>query len=404
MNKDARILLLSSGPPIDMGGGSRRTSQLLYELKARFGERAVAFVKRSDIAADSLTGIKWLSHKTSRAITRVRDRLENPFQMFVSGYGFSRHLGHMVQNYRKILSQFPNIKICIVEHLEFAPLHILHSTLGIRTLIAPWFIGSMTLQLPYFVPALRASCAGMDTTRDRLQVRAAFTHLANELLINSAVEKSWLLSKVEVGLFNAVGLHAGFLPYYPVGESMDYLQRIRTKRTRANIEAGLFVVAGSNIDHNRISTEDFLARSDISDLPSNARIVIVGTDCRPANFDLARTSGSKVVFRGRLSQSEFEELIVCAKAILIPQTCGFGQSSRVADMVSAGIPVIADRMVANATGEIPGAQYVPDTERGWSEAIRMALQQPPVIPFECVEPWLEASKALVAQELASLKE
>src|SRR6185369_45291 len=99
----------------------------------------------------------------------------------------------------------------------------------------------------------------------------------------------------------------------------------------------------------------------------------------------------------------FDDLLVCARAILVPQDCGFGVSTRVIDMLTAGIPIIADEMVANATGAIPGVQYAADTERGWADAIGTALEQPAIVSAETPDPWLHASKKLVAQELSKLR-
>lgn len=402
MNKDARILVLSSGPPIDTGGGSRRTGQLLCELESRFGARAVAFLKRSDIVASRRTGIDWLRQKASRALARAGDRLENPFQAFANGYGFSGHLGKAEANYRGILSQLPNIEICIVEHLEFAPLHALHSELGIRTILAPWFVGSLTLQLPYYVPALKR--AREATVLDRIQVRAALTHLANEFLIAAAVERSWFPSRIEAGLFNASGLRAGYFPYYPTGEAIDQLGRLRMKRTAATIEEGLLVITGSSIDHNLMSTLDFLRRPDIAAFPPKARIEITGIDYPAGQAIPPRAAGPEIIFRGRLPQAQFDDLLARARAVLVPQSCGFGVSTRVIDMLTAGIPVIADEMVANATGAMPCVQYAADTQRGWADAVGAALQQPAIVAAENLDAWLRQSKRLVAEELSGLED
>jgi hypothetical protein len=288
--------------------------------------------------------------------------------------------------------------------LEFAPLHTLHRALGIRTILAPWFVGSMTLQLPYFVPALKRAHMHEETHLDRLQVRTAFTHFANESLIAAAVERSWLLSRMEVGFFKAAGVHARYFPYYPTGEAVDQLHSLRTKRTAATIDEGLFVITGSSIDHNRISTMDFLQRPDICRFPANARIEIVGIDYSSSERkSVAWRNQPNIVFRGRLPQPEFDDLLVRARAILVPQTCGFGVSTRVIDMLIAGIPVIADEMVANAAGSLPSVQYAADTERGWADAIGTALDQPAIVSVEALDPWLQTSKNLVAQEISNLR-
>ena len=404
VNKDARILVISSGPPVDSGGGSRRTSQLLFELNSRFGERAVAFLGRSEIAPSHRSGVDWLIHKASRAVARVHDRLENPFQLLANGYGFSRHPGKAEANYRGILSRLPNIKICIIEHLEFAPFHQLHAELGIRTILAPWFVGSLTLQAPYFVPALRRVRSQQATSMDRVQVRAAYAHLANEILLAAAVERSWFPSRVEAGFFNASGLRAGYFPYYAAGEALDQLGRLRTRRSSTTIDENLFVITGSGIDHNRISVIEFLRQAELAGFPAKARIEIVGSDYSTEEKSLARAMKQEILFRGRLPQAEFDDLLVRTRAVLVPQTCGFGVSTRVIDMLTAGIPVIADAMVSNAAGAIPGAHYAADTARGWAEAIGAALAEPAVVPAESIEPWRREATALVARELSRLEE
>ena len=84
---------------------------------------------------------------------------------------------------------------------------------------------------------------------DRLQLRAAFTHLANDLLIAAGAERSWLLSRVETGLLRAVGLPAGYVPYYPVAEALDKLGMVRSRlaTVRRNLVTSLCMGCASRL-------------------------------------------------------------------------------------------------------------------------------------------------------------
>jgi hypothetical protein len=402
MSDNAWIMLISSGPPdLSYGGGARRTHQLLHELRSQFGDDAVVHLQREEIVPLSKSLLQRLSRKVKRARARIRDRLENPFQIFLEhGYGQNRHIHHLQKRYLELLAKFPRTRVCIVEHLEFAPLAVLNTFHGIRTFLAPWGLSSMLLNLPYFVPALEAARGRRDTARERLQVRAAFTHLANELLTYAAAERSWFLSKVETGLVHAAGLSASYLPYYPVGKSVDILAKIRAQRDTQHIKTGLFVVNGNNIDQNRMSLDVFIKRLSAEGLPSGAKIVIVGTDRRPASLEAANQPG--IIFKGYLPQNEFDALMAKANAVLVPQSCGFGCLTRVPDMLCAGIPVIADTMVADATGKLPGAIYVAEEEGGWLEAMQTAMRERRVVVEEQVKPWFDASRKLVSREFARM--
>jgi hypothetical protein len=69
-------------------------------------------------------------------------------------------------------------------------------------------------------------------------------------------------------------------------------------------------------------------------------------------------------------------------------------------MVAAGIPVIADRMVANAHGEVPGVEYVASNVGGWARSIRETLRRPAVGLFRGQPEWLESSKMIFNDELS----
>jgi len=397
----ARILFVASGAPnLRWGGGARRTYQLLYELRDLYGQDAVAFVESRELDPAPASLVQQLQRKTHRAIAKAVASADNPYERLVhGGYGQSRYLRHVESNYRRLLERNPNVQVCIFEHLEFAELVTLNRQRKIKTVIAPWGLISLLSNLPFLVPALAAKRQGADTLRDRMQVRSAGIHLANEIMLNASADKSWFLSKVESGLWHGLGLHACYMPYYAAGEAAAELDATKRRRQAAERQPGLFIVNGGNIDQNRLSLDRLVRRLSQEKLPAGARIVVVGTDKPPDSWQDALVP--QVEFKGFLPQDEYEQLLVKASGVLVPQVCGFGCLTRIIEMSAAGIPVIADAMAADATGEVPGVRYIGENG-SWGDALQSAITDSVVCSDAAIIKWMDASRGMLRAELSIL--
>lgn len=204
---------------------------------------------------------------------------------------------------------------------------------------------------------------------------------------------------MENAFLKSLGGASGYLPYYPIGEAEVYLRTIRHARRP---EAGLFVICGGGNSQNTMALEDFLRRLRDNHIPTGSRIAITG-HAEGARIRAAHL-GKKVEFLGHLPDKEFQTLLARAHFVLIPQICGFGCMTRVPDMHCAGIPVIASSIVANGTGELPGATYIKDTPEAWPSALSDAMTKPPIIfPDAEFVRWLQAQRRAVQQEFSRVE-
>jgi hypothetical protein len=73
--------------------------------------------------------------------------------------------------------------------------------------------------------------------------------------------------------------------------------------------------------------------------------------------------------------------------------------TRVPDMLCAGIPVIADPIVANPTGEVPGVEYVQEKTGGWSGALERALTRPAISSLRDYDDWHDSMRSIMLNEL-----
>jgi hypothetical protein len=396
----ARILLIGQGPAdVFAGGGARRTYQLLYELRRAFGADGVSFATYDDLRRSPAPRANRIGDAIAQVGARVRKLSENPLHL-VHKSGFSALLRNVRRSYRELLRQLPQLAFCIVEDPNLALLREINDAANVRTILAPWCLNSLTQYLPQLAHGLEAARTISDTVGDRTAVRAAGAFLGDELLLHARAEHSWLLSQVEQGFLRSLGLSVDYVPFYPVGDAMTQLLALRGRRSTGTIDRDLFVISGSPIPQNNLALSDFLATLDQTRLAPSVRIIVAGFEELPAN--LAPYFCGKVQFLGRLDTAAFEDLLIRARAVLVPQVTGFGCLTRIPDMLAAGIPVVADAMTASATGALPGAAYVAAGENRWSSAIDTLRNEPMVVPASVIEPWIAASQAQAADVLRKL--
>lgn len=391
------VFFLSNGAPGPrLGGGPRRTHQLWHELRHYFGATNVTLISVEEMFPLARSRRNLLN----RVMGRWKDATANPFQLVSSDrYGLRRFCPASLRRYRSVLQGHRGQGLCVMENSRLAPLTKVNSEMGIRTVLAPWSFDSLTHNLVNLVSAYQRLSACVATRRDRMQVRAAFTSFANDTIFSASITHTWLLSRLEAGFLNAAGIASGYLPYYPVGEAEECLRAVRSKRRP---EAGLFVTCGGANDQNGLALKAFLHELRKADVPPGARIAIVGVREIPEHW-IAHL-GERIEFLGRLPEDEFDALLTRAHAVIIPQTCGFGCITRVPDMLCAGIPILANAIVANPTGEVPGVCYVANTPRPWATALHESMANvPKALSGTDFNIWHEAQRSAVRRAFASVE-
>lgn len=390
-----RIVFLTSGVPDPAaGGGPRRSHQLLHELSSVFGAAQVTAVNGAELfpLPSGTTGI------LARAQARVRNARANPFQ-WRSGDRFGlRDLNAAgLARYREIVGAGGGPTAVIIEESRLASLLPINAALNASTVLAPWVYDALTMNLTDLVSAMARLRQGDSPAASRT-VRSSMTSHGNEMIWGQQMAANWRLSLLEHRMLRACGAQSDYVPYYPVGEAEALLRTVHGERRP---QAGLFVITGGGIAPNQMALQSFLSGLRREDIPADTRIVVAGTTELPAEW--RGHLGGAVEHVGRLSANDFHALLCRAHFLLIPQTHGFGCQTRVADMLCAGVPMLAGAQVEAGVGAVPGVRFVADTPDGWRNAIREARGTAPVITAaEIFTGWQSAQRWLVREALTRL--
>lgn len=360
-----------------------------------FGEQAVIAINGAELfpLPTGSTGV------LERARTRVDNALANPFQWRSRDrFGLRRLQRSSLDRYRGILGPIAEPTVVIIEESRLASLLPINAASNVSTVLAPWVFDALTMNLADLVSAMSRLRKEDDLAAART-VRASMTSHANEMIWAQQMTANWRLSLLEHRLLRACGAQSTYMPYYPTGDAESLLRQVHRDRRP---QAGLFVISGGAIAPNQMALEALLTGLARNDIPPDTRIVIAGTTEVPAAW--TRHLGEAVDHVGRLSDNDFHDLLCRAHFLLVPQTHGFGCQTRVADMLCAGVPMLAGGQVAAGVGAVPGVRYVADTADGWRHAIREArATAPSTIEAGVFTSWQAEQRTLVREELTRLR-
>lgn len=390
-----RIVFLTSGVPDPAaGGGPRRSHQLLHELSAAFGDGQVTAINGAELfpLPSGATGI------LERAQARVRNAQANPFQWRSRDrFGLRRLTGAGLSRYHEILGAISGPTAVIIEESRLASLLPINAELKVSTVLAPWVFDALTMNLADLVSAMGGLRKEDDTAASRAVLAAMMSH-GNEMIWGQQMAGNWRLSLLEHRMLRACGAQSTYVPYYPVGEAETLLRKVHHDRRP---QAGLFVITGGAIAPNQMALEAFLLGLRREDIPPDTRIAIAGTTELPDAW--TRHLGDAIEHVGRLPAGDFHDLLCRAHYLLVPQTHGFGCQTRVADMLCAGVPMLAGGQVEAGVGAMPGVRFVADAPDGWRNAIREArATAPSTTAAEVFTSWQSAQRSLVRDELTRL--
>jgi len=192
-----------------------------------------------------------------------------------------------------------------------------------------------------------------------------FTNLGNAVFCISR-EEQWLLTQY--------GSTADFLPYFPPTAELAKLSAIRALRTGGRPGNGILVVAsGANARNLEGLVE--LAKL-VAELPhdDDYHLHIGGFQTESLR---SRFPADRCTFYGEIPQATLAELMVGCKAAIIHQTSGAGALTRIPELLSAGIPVLASPHAARSGHHLSGLYIYNDATELHSLA-RSRLPLPPM--------------------------
>jgi hypothetical protein len=391
-----RIVFLTCGVADPAaGGGPRRSHQLLHELSAAFGASQVIAINAAELfpLPTRSTGV------LERARTRVSNALANPFQWRSRDrFGPRRLQPASLARYRQLLGRLDEPTVVIIEESRLASLLPVNARLNVSTVLAPWVFSALTMNLVDLAAAMSGAGNGLgDDAADRA-VLAAMTSHGQEMIWGRNMLANWRLSLLEHRLLRACGAQSTLMPYYPAGEAETLLRNVHRDRRP---QSGVFVISGGSIAPNQMALEAFLTGLTRDDIPPDTRLVIAGTTDVPAAW--IRHLGDVVEHVGRLPDDQFHDLLCRAHYVLVPQTLGFGCQTRIADMLCAGVPMLAGSQVAAGVGAVPGVRYVEDSIGGWARAIREArATTPSTIDAAVFTSWQAEQRSLLRNGFSEL--
>lgn len=208
-----------------------------------------------------------------------------------------------------------------------------------------------------------------DHRQSEPQLSTLLHQLQGELDVFQECDHTLFISRVEAGFVGGLRLPAaGYYPYAPAGALKTHLLEIRQARLQNPPEPGLCLLLGS-CRHPPVGDGMTWLLEQIAHhkLPPGLRLEVVGKDSEVLARDYPGME--RVTWRGWVEDAELHQLLRSAQCVLIPLRYGFGSLTRLAEMATAGIPVIASRFATLAVDDYPHLQAVENRWPDWVEAL-----------------------------------
>lgn len=345
-------------------GGQHRSYQIEYDLKRLFGAENV----------HTLSLRAWqVQHGAGQRNARIAGRFQRLWQrlhqVHKNPLGLFRQTGYYRQlrvpmpfetHYCELIATLPPPLITVIDDARFA------------------FAVAINRKRNIPIVACLHNLEALDridiSSGDVWQLRTHLLDLAAEMQVLQQCDQLLTISKVETGLVSGMGLAAVYYPYLPVGAIRARLVAIAQQRQQTGQDAHLFVMLGSAMHPTTMRAfEHFLQQMSQQCLPDHIRLVLVGMDTEK----LAMPVAQNIETRGWIEQSELDQLLISARAVLIPQISGFGAVTRIAEMACAGVPALVATHPTWAIDLPPGVQVIAGDWSEWYTQI-IELSQTPV--------------------------
>lgn len=354
-----------------------RSYQILHELGQVVGSEEVllftkhqflAKINRNEILNDNHLGPvqklrQWAVHRTNTAKRLVK----NPYRL-AHRTEFATGLHPSIKSYYE--QQVSNLgpAVCVMEHAEFGELIRINRKHKIATVSCSQNLDALSQNFELLSRNLNAIHADGIDTKQQTGIYAAIVDFANELQVMAQCDERLFISKLEAGLIGGLGLTAQYYPYVPVGAIRERLWSIRQKRAATERSPGLFLMIGT-ADYGPIrkSCEWLIQQVRDKGLPHGVSIVVAGK-----GTDTLTKPGEVIPgmeFKGWVEQYELDQLLLEARAVLVPQRFGFGVPTRIAELACAGIPIIGDRHSTYAVDPPKSFHLVNASWESWLEKL-----------------------------------
>ena len=211
------------------------------------------------------------------------------------------------------------------------------------------------------------------------------------LVITISREDTWLLKNFSIPTF--------YFPYFPSAPTQERLLRVRqARRGRAKRSVMLLGNAGNLATRQGMArVMEYWQEKNLS--RTFDRLLLAGF--RTDSFFADWGAKDHIEFLGPLSQDDLYEKLAVIKACLVFQEGGGGALTRIAEMLVAGIPVVAGSQAARSYHGLAGVSEFREL-RDLEDALARAESEPGEIPPPA-EPDAAALAARIQAILAERK-
>jgi glycosyltransferase involved in cell wall biosynthesis len=327
------------------GGGQHRTTQL-YEILTAAGFEIHPVPQQaacSNLRRYAL-GLKYLAAAGLACGSSVR---------------LMRRHGAVVARLAAARNERPDARVLLWEdtHRDRQALPILARRAGLTVVTVPQNLEALVQHTP-----------GSDATDLPGTVIEEVRHLA----VSNAV---FCISREEQWLLAWYGVASGFLPYHPPASVLEFCSGIRERRLATNPQRWLIL---GSVTYRPARTGILRLIELLRDLPNgpNLAVDIVGFGSealRPA------VKGTDYQVHGGVDQDTLDSLLAEARAVLLYQPFAAGALTRVAEMLAAGVPVIANPIAARSAVHRPGVHVFESSEE-LAGLLQVTLPMPPSPP------------------------
>ncbi|MCK4765990.1 MAG: glycosyltransferase [Candidatus Aminicenantes bacterium] len=174
-----------------------------------------------------------------------------------------------------------------------------------------------------------------------------------ELAVLAACDLVISISREETWLFRNFGIDALFLPYYPPEQILARMLRVRQRRETSKKKD--FLLIGSAVNAaTRQGILDVVALWREKKLRRKGDRLLVAGYMSDVFLQELKAGADSADFLGPLSDEELDEIMTRVKAGIVYQKSGSGALTRIAEMLTAAVPVLANSHAVRSYFDMEG--------------------------------------------------
>ena len=203
-----------------------------------------------------------------------------------------------------------------------------------------WFFPILFKRLGFEVIAFPHNIESFTHLERNTSTPKTLRMLNREVLMLSMADRVFTISLEERWLLRNLGISAKFVPFENLSEQESYFAQIRKKRDSINHRGDVFLLLGSAVNTpTKLGLIKLIQLLDcVEDKSLLFYVAGYGTD------DLRKelSVGTNFSFEGTVSDARLAELLSISKAVIINQPPTSGALTKIPELLSCNVPVIAN--------------------------------------------------------------